>query len=79
MLSDFLLLETYFEGPETVQFYEDLSRRYGERAVKVAEHAGDLIKRPIVCGPFCGKQMVWLSEQGRQKAIGMNASPIAGA
>lgn len=77
MLSDFLLLETYFEGPETVQFYEDLSRRYGAKAVAMAERAGDLIKRPVMCGPFCGKQMVWLSAQGRQKAISLK--PTSGA
>ena len=69
MLSDFLLLETYFEGPETVQFYEDLSRRYGRASVDMAQRAGFLITRPVLCGPYCGKQMVWLSDSGRQQAI----------
>ncbi|MCB1532046.1 MAG: hypothetical protein KDJ35_04160 [Alphaproteobacteria bacterium] len=75
MLSDFLLLETYFEGPETVQFYEDLSKRYGRGSVDMAESEGFLVSRPVLCGPYCGKRMVWLSELGRQQAV--KASSVA--
>ena len=76
MLSDFLLLETYFEGPETVQFYEDLSKRYGRSSVDMAQRAGFLVTRPVLCGPYCGKQMVWLSELGRQQAIKVSSNPV---
>lgn len=69
MLYDFLLLEQYYEAPETIRFYEDLSRRYGAEPIKKAVEAGDLVSRRVLCGPNCGRVMFWLSEKGRQKAL----------
>ena len=69
MLSDFLLLETYYEGPETVRFYEDLAERYGIAPVKKALAAGHLIQRRIVCGPDCGRLIFRLSDKGRRRAL----------
>ena len=69
MLSDFLLMESYFERSETAQFFEDLSKRYGEGSVAKAVAAGDLIRRRIICGPDCGRWLFWLSDQGRAKAL----------
>lgn len=77
MLSDFLLLETYFEGPDTIQFYEDLSKRYGRASVDMAERAGFIKLRPVLCGPYCGKKMVWLSDSGRAQAIKASSSAMS--
>lgn len=68
MISDLYLLETCFDGPDTAQFYEDLSRRYGARALREAIQAGYLSGRRIICGPDCGRQLFWLSESGRKAA-----------
>lgn len=76
MLSDFLLLETYFEGPDTVQFYEDLSKRYGANAVDMAERSGFIVAKPVLCGPYCGKKMVWLSDTGRRQAITASSNSL---
>lgn len=69
MLSDFLALELYYEQPETIQFFEDLSKRYGTAPLKKAIAAGHLVHRTIKCGPNSGKIAFWLSEKGRQKAL----------
>jgi hypothetical protein len=74
VLNDLLLLETYFEGPETVQFYDDMIRQYGPESVDFACAMGFLIKRPVRCGPFCDKFMVWLSDTGRERAISMSSN-----
>ena len=68
LLSDFYMLELYFEQPETAQFYEDLSRRYGAQALKKAVMAGYLVGKQLTCGPDCGRKLLWLSDKGRQKA-----------
>jgi len=69
MLSDFLALELYFEQPETIQFFEDLSKRYGTAPLKKALRAGYLMHCTIKCGKNSGKIALWLSEKGRQKAL----------
>ena len=69
MLTDFLALELYYEQPETIQFFEDLSRRYGIVPIRKALAAGDILHRTIKCGDNSGKTIFWLSEKGRQKAI----------
>jgi hypothetical protein len=68
MLSDFLVLERYYDAPETALFYEELSQRYGVNAIKKALQAGYLMTRRVMYGPDCGRVMFWLSEKGREKA-----------
>ena len=71
MLSDFLLLEEYYETPQTAMFYEDLSRRYGAESLCKAIEAGYLVCKKVKCAQQ-RKIMFWLSESGRLKARGEN-------
>lgn len=68
MLSDLLLLETYYESQNSVQFLEDLSRRYGPEAIRRAVSAGEVICRRVNCGPECGRFLLRLSDKGRRRA-----------
>lgn len=68
MLPDLLLLEEYFEEPETVQFYEDIMRRYGVEPVKKAVQTGHIALRCVHCGPHRGRLVLWLTEKGRSFA-----------
>lgn len=68
MLSDFLLLDSYYEGPNAAQFYEDLSAKYGMEPIKRALAAGHIICKRINCGPDTGRWLFYLSEKGRYSA-----------
>lgn len=68
MLSDFLILEEFFDQSSAVQFFEDLSKRYGPEAVIKAIAKGELCFKKILCGPDRGRHLVWLSQTGRFKA-----------
>jgi hypothetical protein len=68
MLSDLLLLEIYYDAPETARFYEDLSRRYGGEALAAALSAGYLTGRKVLIGPDAGRWLFWLTDKGRSKA-----------
>lgn len=68
MLADLLLLETYYESPACAQFFEELSRRYGIRAVDEAVRQGDLHQGYTRICAGGGRRFFWLSEQGRSKA-----------
>lgn len=69
MLSDFLLLETYYDTPQTTRPYEVLVKQYGVKALHAALRANYLICKP--CG--CHKRekptlLFWLTENGRRAA-----------
>lgn len=68
ILSDFLTLESYFSHEESARFFEDISHRYGDRALRNAIAAGDLMCRVVRLGPDSGRLMVWLTDQGRKRA-----------
>ena len=68
MLSDFLLLESYYGPQHAALFFEDLNQRYDRTDIFRGEHAGDLVKRRVLCGANAGRDLYWLSEQGRKKA-----------
>jgi hypothetical protein len=68
MLSDFLLLEHYYDSPATALFYEDLSRRYGPAAMHGALRAGYIRMHRIRCGADRGRLVFHLTEAGRSKA-----------
>lgn len=74
MLSDFLLLEEYFEGPETAQFYEDISKKYGVEAIQKAIAAGHIVHKKIMCSRVCQDRLLWLSDKGRNVALQENIS-----
>lgn len=65
MLSDFLLLEEYFEGPETARFYEELYQTYGPAALQRAVMAGYLKLFSIKCGAEKGRLVARLTRAGR--------------
>ncbi len=67
MLSDFLTLEIYFGHDASAQFFEDLAKRYGKKSIEKAVQTGDLIQKKIAIGPDAGRDLIWLSEKGRQK------------
>ena len=67
MLSDFLTLEVYFGQLEAAQYIEDATLKYGRKTLDKAVQCGDLIKKRITIGPDAGRDLVWLSPQGRQK------------
>jgi hypothetical protein len=68
MLSDFLLLEAYYGSPAAALFFEDLSVQYGVPAIRRALRGGDLVAKRVLCGPDCGRLLLWLSEKGRTTA-----------
>ena len=70
MLSDFLMLEAFYGPPAAGLFLEDLSLRYGIPAVKKALRAGEIIARPVLCGPDCGRWLMGLTDKGRAAANG---------
>jgi hypothetical protein len=69
MLSDFLTLEVYFGHEASAQFFEDLTERYGKKPIENALKAGDLVKKKVLIGPDTGRDLVWLSEKGREKLV----------
>lgn len=68
MLFDFLLLEIYYDAPETARFYEELTHKYGGAAVVRALGAGYVASRRVLLGPDRGRLVVWLTEKGRSEA-----------
>lgn len=68
MLSDFLLLETYYDVPETAQAYEALSRKYGRAAVQKAMAAGYIVSGRFLCGSKKRGRFFWITEKGRKHA-----------
>ena len=68
MLANLLILETYYESPACAQFFEELARRYGVRAVDEAVLQGDLRESYTRMGAAPPRRYFWLSEQGRRKA-----------
>lgn len=69
MLSDFLTLEIYFGHESSAQFFEDLSRRHSPQKIYSAVKKGDLIRKTICIGPDEGRELFWLSAQGREKIL----------
>lgn len=68
MLSDFLLLESYYDTPESVQLYEDLTRKYGRKAVQKAVEAGYIVCGRLSCGAKNPNRFFWITEKGRKQA-----------
>jgi hypothetical protein len=69
MLSDFLLLETYYDAPDTVQIYEDLAGKYGRAVVARAVEAGYIMASPARCiGWGTSSLRCWLTDKGRKQA-----------
>lgn len=68
MLSDLLQLEEYYGHPSCAAFFEDLSKRYGENALKKALMAGDICVKRLSCMNQHKRALIWLSPQGREKA-----------
>ena len=68
MLSDFLTLELYFGSENAAQFFEDLSKRHSPKDIESALQQGDLHCKTLLIGPDQGRNLYWLSAQGRQKA-----------
>lgn len=68
MLSDFLVLEMYYETPNTAQFFEDISDKYGMSAVDEAMRAGHITGHALQCGPDSGRWLFWLTDEGRRTA-----------
>ncbi len=78
MLTDLLLLETYFEEPFGVALYEDLAAHYGEDAIKEALSFGFLEMRTLL--PLCAtdssaRLVCRLTETGRVAACSNNRFP----
>ena len=68
ILSDFLTLEVYFSNSESAQFFEECSQKYGAEPVKTCIKKGELACRQILIGPDAGKNLLWLTDKGREKA-----------
>lgn len=68
MLRDFLLLESYFGEPDSIQAIEDTVRRYGPDTVREAVEAGHLKIRALLLRTGGGPIVCGLSESGRRKA-----------
>lgn len=69
MLEDLLMVDNYFE-PHARAFYEaDLVERYGQNSIMKAVRNGDLEHRWLPCGQGRRRCVVWLSEQGRKRAM----------
>lgn len=68
ILSDFLTLEIYFDNQESAQFFEECSEKYGVKPIEKCIAAGELACRKIQIGPDIGKNLLWLTPLGRQKA-----------
>jgi hypothetical protein len=73
MLSDFLLLESYYGDGQSAQFIEDFLDRYGQAAFAQALMAGQIMRRRVMMGPDQGRWLVSLTEKGRSEA-GLSAS-----
>lgn len=69
MLSDLYVLETFYGAPESAQFFTDLAKRYGLDSLENCLKNGDVEGRPVNIGPDKGKNLIVLTEQGRQKAL----------
>lgn len=69
MLSDLLILESYYGHPACAQFFDDVTRQYGTRAVRQALRDGDIAARPVLVGPDSGRLLVELTEKGREAAL----------
>ena len=70
LLSDFLTLEHYFGYEQATQDIDDLLKRYGQKTIFKALQSGDLSCERSCFGkasPY--KQKIWLSDQGRAKAL----------
>lgn len=68
MLSDLLSLEHLFGQENAALNIEDLLNRYGSDSVGDAIERGDIIRHRVCIGPDCGRDVCWLSENGRCKA-----------
>ena len=68
ILSDFLTLEVYFDNHESAQFFEECSKKYGVDTLNKYIHGGELECRPIHIGPDTGKNLLCLTQKGRELA-----------
>jgi hypothetical protein len=68
MLSDFLMLEAFYGPPSAALFLEELSKRYGLPAIRKALRAGEIVAKPVLCGPDCGRWLLGLTDKGRAAA-----------
>ena len=69
MLSDFLLLEAYYDTPDTVQIYENMTKKYGKDAVKKAMAAGYIVAGQVSCFRETRGLLFWLTDKGRKRAF----------
>ncbi len=69
MLSDLLQLEEFYGHLSCAAFFEDLIKEYDPKSLQNAMKAGDIQVRRVFCGREAGRFLVWLSPQGRQKAL----------
>lgn len=68
MLSDFLLLELYYDAPETALAYEDLVRQYDVAQLQQAVKQGYIKCSTVFCRARAGRALFWLTEAGRKQA-----------
>jgi len=73
ILSDFLILDAYFDNQESAQFFEDCAGKYGIQPVQKYLEKGDIACRKILMGPDAGKTLLWLTDKGRAKASSSRA------
>ena len=69
MLSDFLLLEKVFAEQGRAVFIDELIAHYGEESVTRAMNRGYINVRRVCLGPDCGRNLCWLSDEGRCEAM----------
>ena len=69
MLSEFLLLERYFEKPDRMRCYEDLEEKYGTQDVQSALEAGYIACKRSYCSSIEASMYLYLTDLGRHAAL----------
>lgn len=77
MLKELYLLESFYGQAGYTAFLSDLSNKFGLTKVKTALERGDMLAKPVHVGPDQGRYLISLTEQGRNKAMVLDANQNA--